>query len=443
MSQPHAKPTLADRGQSLGMRLITRAGGLDAMKNPALRSKVEKVLYRSARQGFKAQVTAGRVFSARSGSGSPTRSRPTRPRAEFDLTPTDDQQMIRDAARELAEEVMRPAGAQADTDRTVPAEVRDQAAQLGMALLGVPTELGGVAEEASALTGVLVLEELSRGDMGLAVALMSSAAVANCLVNYGDSDQQATYLPAFTDDQAPATGALAIMEPQPLFDPAAPRTTATHDGAELILDGTKSLVVGAGTADLLVVSALLDGEPRLVIVPPATPGVTIADDPAMGIRAARTGLLHLNQVRVPATNLLGSEPDHADAVARGRLAWAAAAVGTAQAVLDQVTGYTTDRTAFGEPIAHRQAVAFTVADIAIELDGLRLVVWRAAARLDRGLDAADQIAHARVLTATHGSRIGSDGVQLLGGHGFVKEFDNERWYRDLRGAGLMEGALLV
>ncbi|WP_265447300.1 acyl-CoA dehydrogenase family protein [Flexivirga meconopsidis] len=443
MSNLHGKPTLADRGQSFGMRLITRAGGLEAMKNPALRSKIEKVLYRGARQGFKAQTVAGRTFAKKSGSGSPTRTAPAKKRIEFDLTPNDDQDMIREAARELADEVLRPAAAQADTDRAVPDKVRDQAAQMGMTLLGVPTDLGGVAEEASAVTGVLVIEELARGDMGLAVAVMSSAAVANALVNYGDSDQQATYLAAFTDEKSPATGALAIMEPQPLFDPAKPRTTGKLEGDQLVLNGDKALVPGADSADLYIVSALVDGEPRLVIVPPGTEGLTTTDDPAMGVRAAHTGALHLADVRVPKANLLGTTADHADAVARGRLAWSAAAVGTSQAILDQLKTYTKERKAFGEPIAYRQAVAFTVANIAIELEGLRLVVWRAAARLDRDGDASAQIAHARALTAKHCAQIGSDGVQLLGGHGFVKEFDNERWYRDLRGAGLLEGVLLV
>lgn len=187
-SHPHSKPSLADRGQNFGMRLITRAGGLEAMKNPALRAKVEKVLYRGARQGFRAQVAAGRAFTARTGSGAPTRSKPATPRVQFDLTPGDDQEMLREAARELADEVLRPAASQADTDRTVPDAVREHAAQMGMTLLAVPAELGGVAEEVSAVTSALVLEELGHGDMGLAVSIMSAAAVANCLVNYGDSD---------------------------------------------------------------------------------------------------------------------------------------------------------------------------------------------------------------------------------------------------------------
>lgn len=443
MSHMHPKPSLADRGQSLGMRLITRAGGLEAMKNPALRAKVEKVLYRGARQGFRAQVAAGRMFSPKPGPGTPTRSKPARPRHEFDLTPTDDQQMIRDAARELAEEVLRPAAARADADRQIPQQVRDQAARMGMSQLAVPLELGGVAEESSAVTSVLVLEELARGDMGLAVAVMAPAAVANCLVQHGDSAAQATYLGAFTDERDPAGGALAVMEPQPLFDPAKPQTRGRWDGAHLVLDGTKTLVPGAVDADLFIVSALVDGEARLVIVPPATDGLTVSDNPAMGLRAAHTSTVHLDGVRVPATNLLGSAADHTDTVCRARLAWAAAAVGTSQAILDQVTAYTKERKAFGEPIAHRQAVAFTVANMAIELAGLRLVVWRAAALLDRGLDATHQIAHARSLVERHCTQIGSDGVQLLGGHGFVKEFDNERWYRDLQAAGLMEGVLLA
>ncbi|TWP33626.1 acyl-CoA dehydrogenase family protein [Leekyejoonella antrihumi] len=443
MSNLHGRPTLADRGQALGMRLITRAGGLEAMKNPQLRARVEKALYLGARQGFKVQTVAGKKFEKRAGAGTATRSAASRPRREFDLTPTDDQQMIREAARELADEVLRPAGADADTARALPETVRHQAAQMGMTLLGIPTELGGVAEERSAVTGVLVMEELARGDMGLAVAVMSPAAVANAIVNYGDSGQQASFLPPFTDEQSPATGALALMEPQPLFDPLAPSTTARSEGEAIVLNGTKTLVVGADCADLFIVSAMLDGQPRLVIVEPGSPGLTTTDDPAMGIRAAHTGALHLDGVRVPRSHLLGTTTDHLDAVRRGRLAWSAAAVGASQAVLDQLSEYTKERKAFGEPIAHRQAVAFTVADIAIELDALRLVVWRAAAQLDAAKDAGASIAHARSLTSTYATETGSQAVQMLGGHGFVKEFDNERWYRDLRGAGLLEGTLLV
>jgi alkylation response protein AidB-like acyl-CoA dehydrogenase len=132
-----------------------------------------------------------------------------------------------------------------------------------------------------------------------------------------------------------------------------------------------------------------------------------------------------------------------ECVALSRLAWCAVAVGTGQAVLDYVIEYVKDRKAFGEPISHRQAVAFAVSNIAIELDGLRLATYRAAARVDQGLPFAREVALARRLCADRGMWIGSEGVQLLGGHGFVKEHPVERWYRDLRAAGMIEGGLLV
>jgi alkylation response protein AidB-like acyl-CoA dehydrogenase len=126
-----------------------------------------------------------------------------------------------------------------------------------------------------------------------------------------------------------------------------------------------------------------------------------------------------------------------------RLAWCGLAVGVGQAVLDYVRPYVKEREAFGEPIAHRQSVAFMVADIAIELQGMRLLTWKAAARAAQGKNFSREVALAHRLCADKGMRIGLDGVQLLGGHGFVKEHPVERWYRDLRSIAIMEGGVLV
>ena len=448
-----AAPThlsLGDRGQRIGLRLISKVGSLPMLGNPDVRRTVERLLYRGSRSAFGTieaieamEAASRRPFPSRAGRGDPARTAVARPRREFDLTPSEGQELIRSAAARLADDVIRPAAARADAERSVPGAVRRAAAELGLTLLGVPSELGGIAEERSAVTAALVLEELARGDLGIATALLAPAAVATALANYGSSAQQATYLPAFTSESVPARASLALMEQGPLFDPLSPTTTAAIRGSDLVINGAKSLVVGAAEADLLIISALVDGAPRLVLVEAGTRGITVADDPAMGIRAACTGRIALDDAVVPAANLLGTSEDHLDAVRRARLAWSAAACGTAQAVLDQLIPYVTTREAFGEPIAHRQAVAFTVADIAIELAGLRLVVWRTASQLDQGKDAARLVAHARQLTARHAAQIGSHAVQLLGGHGFVKEFDNERWYRDLRGTGVLEGVLLT
>ncbi len=434
--------SLADKGQRIGLRLIAKAGGLPGLKDKEVRARVERYLYKGAVTGFKAQTAAGRAFAKKKATGGPARPATAKPKQLFDLTPSEDQQMIQGVARELAEEVIRPAAATADAERAVPESVTSAAADMGLHLIGVPAELEGIAEERSAVTAALVLEELARGDMGIATSIMAPAAVATALASYGDADQQATYLSEFTGENRPVA-AIALHEPQVLFDPFALRTTGKREGGDIVLDGVKAIVPGAEKAELFIVSAAIDGAPRLVLVKAGTEGLKVEDDPAMGVRAAKTARLHLEGVRVPASDLLGTTEDHADAVRRARLAWAAAAVGTSQAVLDHVSEYVKERKAFGEPIGYRQAVAFTVSDIALELASLRLVVWKAASRLDRGEDASAEIAQARSLVSRHATWIGSSGVQLLGGHGFVKEFDNERWYRDLRGAGVLEGTLLV
>jgi alkylation response protein AidB-like acyl-CoA dehydrogenase len=163
----------------------------------------------------------------------------------------------------------------------------------------------------------------------------------------------------------------------------------------------------------------------------------------MGVRAAGLSRLILDDVTVGSISPLGDEDTYRDAVRLARLGWCALAVGTAQAVLDYVIPYVNERKAFGEPISNRQSVAFMVANIAIELQGMRLVTYKAASRAAQGKSFGREVALARRLCAERGMQIGLDGVQLLGGHGYTKEHPVERWYRDLRAIGLMEGGVLV
>jgi alkylation response protein AidB-like acyl-CoA dehydrogenase len=158
------------------------------------------------------------------------------------------------------------------------------------------------------------------------------------------------------------------------------------------------------------------------------------------LRAASLSRVILEDV--PAVQL-GTLADYAECVRLSRLGWCALSLGTARAVLDYVTPYVNSRVAFGEPISHRQSVAFMVANIGIELEGMRLVTYRAGSRAEQGFPIAREVALARRLCTDKGMQIGTDGVQLLGGHGFVKEHPVERWYRDLRAIGVMEGAVLV
>jgi alkylation response protein AidB-like acyl-CoA dehydrogenase len=278
--------------------------------------------------------------------------------------------------------------------------------------------------------------------MGIAVASLAPAAVSTALTLWGDPSQQATYLPSFVGDDVPAA-ALAVVEPRPLFDPFVLQTTATRKVDGYVLEGVKSLVPRAASAELFVVAAQLDGKPALFLVESGTKGVGIEPEPAMGLRAAATGRVVLDKVTVPLSAKLGEDADYADCIRLSRIGWAALACGTGKAVLDYVIPYVNERHAFGEPISHRQAVAFMVANIGIELEGARLTMLRAAARAEQGKSYAREAALARKLTAEYGMQIGSSGVQLLGGHGYVKEHPVERWYRDLRAIGVMEGVVLV
>ena len=437
--------SIADQGMGFGLRALNAFAQAELIDRLGLRKQAEKLLYNATRTGFKAANGAGRTFQRVQGGGKGKRQGPVKPSGQFDLTPTDEQQMMVEAFGDFAEKRLRPAAAEADAACKAPEELMAQASELGITMLGVSEELGGALDERSAVTSVLISETLARGDMGLAVAALAPAGVSTAIGLWGDADQQGTYLPEFTGESIPAA-ALAILEPRPLFDPFELQTKATRDGDGFVLNGVKALVPRASESELFVIAADLEGPgPALFIVEAATGGVLIESEPAMGIRAAATAKLMLDNVKVPATALLGAgDPDvYRECIRLARLGWCALAVGTGQAVLDYLIPYVKERVAFGEPIAHRQAVAFTISDIAIEIEGMRLATYRAASLADQGKDFAQATAVARRLCADKGMWIGSSGVQMLGGHGYIKEHPVERWYRDLRAAGVMEGALLV
>ena len=437
--------TAGDRAMGFGLQALRRLAGSDVLDRVGLREPAERLVYRATRDGARAATTAGRSFVTARRLAVPVRQA-TRPPADlFDLTPTEEQQMMQEAIRDFAARRIRPVAQAADRDRATPPEVLAGAAGLGLATLGIPEELGGSLAERSAATTALVAEALAGGDMGIAAAALAPGAVATALGLWGDADQQSTYLPDLAGEDPPAA-ALAILEPRPAFDPLRLQTRATVRSGGYALHGVKSLVPRGADAELFVIAAELDGRgPALFVVERRAPGIAAEPEPAMGLRPAATTRLSLDGVEVPRSALLGEgERDaYAECIHRARLGWCALAVGTAQAVLDYVVPYVNERVAFGEPVSNRQGVAFPVANIAIELEGMRLATYRAVARADQGKPFAREAALARRLCAERGMAIGSDGVGLLGGHGYVTEHPVERWYRDLRAAGLMEGAVLV
>src|SRR6201993_1191110 len=430
----------------IGLALITPIVGQEFLDKYHLRDPLNRALRYGIKQAFSVTGASTRQFKRVQG----LRSGPTRLKASgrdyFDLTPDEDQKLIIETVSEFAEEVLRPAARDADAAAGYPADLISRAAELGVTAINIPEDFDGIAAHRSTVTKALVAEALAYGDMGLALPILAPGGVATTLTNWGSADQQATYLKEFAGDNVPQA-CVAIAEPQALFDPTRLKTIAVRTPSGYRLDGVKSLVPAAADAELFIVGAQLNGKPALFIVESSAEGLTVKADPSMGIRAAALGQVELSGVSVPLNARLGedeaTDTDYSEAIALSRLGWAALAVGTSHAVLDYVIPYVKERQAFGEPIAHRQAVAFMCANIAIELDGLRLITWRGAARAEQGLPFTREAALAKRLGADKGMQIGLDGVQLLGGHGYTKEHPVERWYRDLRAIGVAEGVVVI
>lgn len=443
---PPSRHGLASREKAdpigYAVSFLNRLASTSALDRFGLRKPTERAVFEATRTGFRTVGAVNRQFARAGKKKAGARVPSAAGTGKFDLTPTEDEQMLVDVVTEFAAEVVRPVAAEANEATAAPEAVLKASLEIGLPILGVPEELGGISTERSAVAGTLVHEALAHGDMGLAVAALAPGAVSTALSLWGTDEQQATYLPAFTGDDVPAA-ALALTEPRALFDPLELRTTATRTDDGFVLNGVKSMVPRGADAELFVIGAELDGRPQLFLVESGTAGIQIEAEPSMGLRAAALTRVVLKDVEVGSLAPLGDADDYVDCVRLSRLAWCALSLGTAQAVLDYVIPYVNERQAFGEPVSHRQAVAFMVANIGIELQGMRLVTYRAASRAAQGKSFAREVALARRLCAERGMQIGNDGVQLLGGHGFVKEHPVERWYRDLRAIGLMEGGVLV
>lgn len=442
---------LANQAMGRGLKLLADVGGAPWLDKLGWRSQATQLVEKGSRVGFRAAQQLGAQAKARFKPGQAAAEASRLPSAGerarvFDLNFTEEQQLTQETMRRFSETVIQPIAREADDQLFTPQAVFDEAQELGLALLALPEALGGAGAERSAVNNSLIIEALAQGDMGVALALLSPLSVVQLLVDAGSAAQQARYLTPLAGDEF-VGAALAVMEPSPLFDPYRLTTRAERRGQGWELSGVKTMVPLGNKAELLLVAAATpSGEPKLFIVPRGTPGCTWEPEPAMGLRAAELSRVKLEQVQLPTEALLGegqTDWRYAELVDRARVGWAAMAVGAGQAVLDYVIPYCNERVAFGEPITNRQSVAFMIADIALELDGMRLLMQRAASRADQGLSFSREAFLAKVQAADYGMKIGSDGVQLLGGHGFVKEHPVELWYRNLRAISLMEGALYV
>jgi len=361
----------------------------------------------------------------------------------IDFEPTEEQQLIVETVRQFAANEIRPQARDSAETGKLPSSVLEQAHELGLVALGLDTEHGGGGER-SAVTGVLIAEELAFGDLSIALAILSPSTVAFPVNDFGTDEQKRNVLPGFTASHF-TPGALALVESDLRFDPLRPATKATRDGGDYVLAGAKCFVPWMESDSPVLVVASEAETPRAFLVPRDAAGLRATPEKNLGLDALPTVELALDDVRVPANARLGGESgcDARAIITRGRVGQAAAALGVARAAFEIARDYAKEREAFGAPIATKQAIAFKLADMAIEIDSLRMLVWEAAWSLDVGRDAARPALLAMRQAARIAVEVTDGAVQVLGGHGYIRDYLPEMQLRNARGFACFEALTLV
>lgn len=426
---------MMNKAQGLGLSLITKIAGSEVLDQLKLRKFVEKSLYQGSKTGFKVLTKTQKAFKPQP---IDKQRLPNQVNKNlFDLGLTEEQQMTSDAMSQFAQEVLYNLAHDADHYAQFPEELWQHLVDLGLNYYALPEALGGVAAEQNIVSNILIAENLAKGDFSLTAGLLSTFSVINAITRWGSTQVQSMYLPCFAED-TDITATFAFQEATPAFNPYQLKTKATEQNGQFYITGEKTLVVLGDTSDVFLVSAEYNGQPDIFVVQ-CDESIAIKSNPAMGLKAAETATLQFNQT--PALRLGDADFDYTAFVDLGNLMWCAMAVGTCEAIKAYCIKYANERTAFGEPISHRQSVAFMIADMAIEIDAMRMLVLNAASLAEAGQPFHREAYLARLLCAEKSMKIGTDGVQILGGHGFTKEHPVERWYRDLRATAILHSGL--
>ena len=357
----------------------------------------------------------------------------------FDLTP--EQRSLRDLAHEFAERELRPIAREWDDSEDCPPELLGKAAALGLTSHAIPVEYGGGG--VSAVTSSLIAEELSWGCAGLAAPIGATMFPVRPLLRSGTEEQKRQWLPRLASAEG-CLAAIAFTEPGAGSDVMGIQATARRDGDEYVLKGEKCYVTNGGIAELTIVFAKLEGAITAFLVEAGDPGVSAGrKEPKLGLRASYTGSILLDDARLPADRILGDEGEGfaiaMDFFMHSRPQVAASALGIARAGFEYATEYANERRAFGKPLIAKQGVSFKLADMAIQVEAARLLVWRAAAALDAGDDAGLSAPMRRAFAADAAMSITTDAVQVLGGAGIMRDHPVEKWMRDAKVLQIVEG----
>ncbi len=367
----------------------------------------------------------------------------------YSFDPTEEQQMLVDAIKRYAANDLRPKMRDAEEEGHLPPKLIEKGWELGIVQASIPEAFGGFGER-SAVTGVLAVEELAYGDLAGGLAVMTPALFAMPILIGGSEEQKAQWLPDIAAGEwQPFTA--AFIEPDFDFDPNAMRTRAISQGDEYVITGKKTYVPYAAEAEAMLVYAHLDeggdGRTQAFIVPKGTPGLEIGErQKTLGLNALPLYPITLNEVRLPKENRLGGPAGHdfEPILAAKRVALTAMAVGMSKAALDYAIEYAKEREVFGVKVAQKQAIAFMLAEMAVEIEAVRLLGWEAAWMLDVGKPEAYKEAYLALTGAVDMAMMVTDrAVQVLGGYGYIREYPTELWMRNGRGIAALNGLAIV
>ncbi len=361
----------------------------------------------------------------------------------FELS--EEQQAIRKAIRELVAKEVAPQARERDHSGEFPSQVINVLGTQGYMGMMLPEEYGGI--EADHISHTVCVEELSRGCSSTGVIFeVHNSLVAETILHHGSEEIKERYLPKMTGEWL---GAFALTEPGAGSDAAGVTSTAVLDGDDYILNGRKCFITNAGEAQLYLVIASTDLSQKsrglsAFLVEATYPGFSIGVlEDKMGIRASATADLILEDCRVPKGNLLGKEGDGfkiaLGALDAGRIGIAAQAVGIAQAAMEKAGAYALQRQQFGKPIAEQQAIQWMLSDMATDIEAARLLTYRAAYLRGSGKRCSQEVAMAKLFASTMAMKHTVSAVQILGGYGYMKEYDVERYMRDAKITEIYEG----
>ncbi|HEX6304592.1 MAG TPA: acyl-CoA dehydrogenase family protein [Anaerolineales bacterium] len=363
----------------------------------------------------------------------------------YSFEPSDEQKMLIDAVGRYAKLDLRPSAAEAEEHGHLPEKLVEKGWELGVLQASVPEEYGGFGER-SALTGVLAAEELAYGDLAGALAVMTPGLFVLPILLAGTEEQRQHYIPPVIEAEWRPYSA-ALMESQFDFDARDLKTEAWENGAGYKLSGEKVYVPFAERSEAMLVFARLNGSSQGFILDKGTPGLEICErQKLLGLNALPLYRIRLDEAQVPRENRLGGPDGHdLDPILNAsRVALASMALGVSKAAYDYSRDYAKDREVFGVKVAQKQAIAFMLAEMATEIEAIRLLLWEAAWMIDNGKEDASKSAYLALTSAADMAMMVTDrAVQILGGHGYIREHPVELWMRNGRGFATFNGLAMV